>query len=118
VTYNAVEETRRDDPFITETDVIGLYRAEVAVIASRGTISSISDNTHDVPTTDRCRRPTPNDRTEGAPRVQATYDATDETTGNDPFVAEAEAAGLYRPDIAAAASKWTSTIGEPAGTDD
>jgi len=46
------------------------------------------------------------------------FEQADEAEQN-PLVSEADVIGLYRPDIAAAASKWTSTIGqEPAGCDD
>jgi hypothetical protein len=37
------------DPFISAVDVLGLYRPDVAAMAARGTVPSISDNTHDVP---------------------------------------------------------------------
>jgi hypothetical protein len=39
----------------------------------------------------------------------ATFDATDEVHGDrGPFVGEADVIGLYRPDIAAVASKQTA----------
>jgi hypothetical protein len=48
--YDASEDAGGGSgPFVAEVDVIGLYRADIAATASRGTVSSISDNTHDVP---------------------------------------------------------------------
>jgi hypothetical protein len=41
--------------------------------------------------------------------MRATFDTTDEAPGEGgPFVSEADVIGLYRPDIAAAASKATA----------
>ncbi|HYS40816.1 MAG TPA: hypothetical protein VEO01_34830 [Pseudonocardiaceae bacterium] len=41
--------------------------------------------------------------------MQAAFDATDEVRGDSgPFVGETDVIGLYRPDIAAAASKATA----------
>ncbi len=41
--------------------------------------------------------------------MRATFDITDEGRGvSGPFVGEADVVGLYRPDIAAAASKATA----------
>ncbi len=41
--------------------------------------------------------------------MRATFDAADETANSGPFVGEADVIGLYRPDIAAAASKATAS---------
>jgi len=41
--------------------------------------------------------------------VRAAFDATDEVPGaGGPFVGEADVVGLYRPDVAAAASRATA----------
>jgi hypothetical protein len=53
-------------------------------------------------------------------RVSVTYDHGEEA-GSDPLVGDADVIGLYPANRAAAASKWTSTIGDPdnsSGLDD
>jgi hypothetical protein len=61
------------------------------------------------PTTDRCRRPQfPNTERKEAERVQATYDAAEDTGDDGPFFTEADMIRLYPPDVVAAAGRATA----------
>ena len=50
--------------------------------------------------------------------MRATDDVFDTADDGAPFIAEADALGLYRPDAAAAAARWTSTDGGDPALDD
>jgi hypothetical protein len=50
--------------------------------------------------------------------VRVTHDVTHDGRHDDPIISEADVIGLYPPDKAVAASRWTATIDGQTEMDD